>query len=256
MWYNAADNLCPEGILKAVQLDCAVRPGHYLSLDYMDTPEFLRVKVLFEGTPEIGGVYFRPTDKRITVVDTHPESLKPLIGVGKNPYISCGKTAEQLVTTMDERVCYLHEARNSIKHPWRERQFEARMIREAQGNRLRLPGCPDHLCFIHSQWRMDPTSGGSPQITDLLAVDVVRRGLVLLELKPKRDDSAFAQVQGYVEYFYRHWDNLGPFFTRVAQVMGKLYGCRELASIGGLSQEITALVIWPGTNGELVVKNA
>lgn len=230
-----------------------VRDGHYRSIEYMATPEFLRVKGLFESIPEIGGVYFRPIDKGIAVVDLHPESPKPRIGVGSDPYIRCGATAAALASTMDERVAHLRDARDRQARPSRENQFEAFMIREAQSNHLRLPGCSDKLRFIYGQWRMDPDSDGSPQFTDLIAVDIVERQLVILELKPQPDNSALHQVQGYVQYFNRYWDDLAPFFTRVAQVMGELYGCPELVSLDCLNQEVVPLVAWPGANGKPVL---
>ena len=37
-----------------------LRPGHYRTLDYMGSPEFRAVKDLFEGVPEIGGVFSGP----------------------------------------------------------------------------------------------------------------------------------------------------------------------------------------------------
>ncbi|MHB1456362.1 MAG: hypothetical protein ACYC0V_05540 [Armatimonadota bacterium] len=253
---TSGDSLVPTISLPCIQAQSSSRPvrdGHYKSLDYMLTPAFEGVKNLFESIPEIGGAYFRPTDKGITVVDLHPASPKPRIGVGSNPYIVRNTSAASLAPSMKERVEYLQGIRDKQRGPSLENQFEAFMIREAQNNHLLMPGCHDKLRFIHSQWRMDPDTDGSQRLTDLLAVDIVKRQLVILELKAKRDHSAFQQVQGYLEYFDDHWDDLMPFFTRVAEVMGVLYDCPELVGLDRLNQGVIPLVAWPGADGIPIV---
>lgn len=230
-----------------------VRDGHYRSLEYMLTPEFGQIRNLFESIPEIGGVYFRPNDKGITVLDLHPDSPKPRIGIGIDPYIRSGNTAEQLRPTMNERVAYLKKIREKQKQPSREFQFEAYLIREAQDNHLLMPGFPDDLRFIYSQWRMNANSDERQMFTDLLAIDIVKQRLVILELKAQPDNSALQQVQGYVRYFIQNWDDLMPFFTQVAQVMGKLYDCPKLEGLDRLDQGVIPLVAWPGANGIPIV---
>jgi len=223
-----------------------VRPGHYRTLDYMDTSEFLEVKALFEAYPEIGSVYFRPTDKALTVVDLHASSPKPRIGVGEDPYVTVGTTAQHLRPTMPQRILYLEAVRARQKKKSVENQFEAYLIREAQAHSLRLPGFPERLRFIHSQWRMDLPRGGRQQFTDLTAVDLPSRSLVLIELKAAPDTSAYAQAQEYLEYFRSHGDELRPFFARVAQVMGNLYDCPQLAALNEVCDPAAALIAWPG----------
>ncbi len=215
----------------------------------MLTPEFRQVKHLFESIPEIGGVYFRPTDGRITVVDLHPHSPKPRIGVGRDPYIRCGATSSEVSDSLDERIAYLRDVRARQLQPSRENQFEARLIREAQCNHLCIPGCPNRLRFVFSQWRMGLTPDVGQRFTDLVAVDIERRCLAIIELKAEPDNSAFPQVQSYVEYFKNHWNELGPLFVKIAQVMGELYGCRDLASLSCLTGNIVPIVGWPTSIG-------
>ena len=59
-----------------------IRPGHWKSLDYMDTQQFREVLCVFNGCPEIGGVYCRPTASGVRVVDLCSRSRKPRVGVG------------------------------------------------------------------------------------------------------------------------------------------------------------------------------
>jgi len=233
-----------------------VRPGHYATLDYMASAEFREAKALFESYPEIGGVYFRPTDKGVTVVDLDATSPKPRIGVGDDPYIARGTTAAQLAPTMPGRIAYLREVRVRQRRPSLENQFEAMLIREAQRNHLRLPGFPERLRFIHSQWRIDTPQGGSHQFTDLIAVDLATRRLVLIELKVAADPSAMQQVQSYLAYFRAHAHELNPFFVRVGQVVGSLYGCAELVALKDVADPVAALAAWPGASGIPVVIGA
>jgi len=241
---DAAPSQCVPTVEKPASRP--VRSGHYDTLEYMASPDFRAVKALFESYPEIGGVYFRPTDKGVTVVDLHPDSPKPRIGVGEDPCIKCGTSAEELTPTMEARIAYLQGVRARQRRPSLENQFEARLIREAQADHLRLPGFPARLRFIHSQWRMDRAHGGTAQLTDLIAVDLASKSLVLIELKVKADSSALKQVESYLDYFRRNGEALRPFFVRVAQVMGSLYDCPELAALDAVAESPVALVAWPG----------
>lgn len=240
-----------EDAIRAVPAGAVVRPGHYRSLAYMSSDDFLEVKDLFESYPQIGGVYFRCTDKGITVVDLDPTSLKPRIGVGSD--IAPGTTARSLRWGIADRLQQLDKARSDQRSPSRENQFEARLIREAQGDELCLPGFPDRLRFVYSQWRANPTPAGGQRFTDLIAVDLVARRLVIIELKAAPDPSAFGQVNRYVDYFNRHSDELFPFFAGVARAMGSLYSCPELCSIDELSGTVTGLVCWPDASGSVQV---
>ncbi len=222
-----------------------VRPGHYAAVKYLGSEKFARVKELFEAEPEIGGVYFRPGDGKLTVVDLHPDSLKPRVGVGTSPYLFTGTTALSVAPTMPGRVAHLRAVRARQKAPSLENQLEARLIRSAQANGLRLPGFPDHLRFIHSQWRIDRPDGSGQQFTDLMAVDLIRRELVLIELKRERDLGAHTQVRQYVEWFRQHGTELSAFFLALARVMGKLYGCPELASLDALGTHPLGIAAWP-----------
>jgi hypothetical protein len=232
-----------------------VRRGHYATLEYMASPEFCEVKALFESYPEIGGVYFRPTDKGVTVCSLDASGQKPLIGVGRDPNLSCWSSSAQVAQQMSERIQALKEKQANASAS-REKQFEALLIRQAQGDHLRLPGFPERLRFIHSQWRMDRAAGGTAQLTDLIAVDLPSGRMVLIELKAAPDYSAVQQVQQYLAYFQDHGDELKPFFARVARVMGALYGSVELAALAAVEDPVVTMVAWPGASGAPVVIGA
>jgi hypothetical protein len=176
-----------------------VRKGHYRTLDYMQTNEFRKIKQLLESYAEIGGVYFRPTDRGATMVDLHPHSLKPRVGIGADPLLRVDTSADAVESSIPERIQHLRSVRSRQRSPSRENQLEARMIREAQANHLVLPGFPDRLRFVHSQWRIH--LAGGQRFTDLLAVDLKGKQLVLIELKREPDPSALGQVTDYVRYF-------------------------------------------------------
>jgi hypothetical protein len=162
-----------------------VRSGHERSLDYMQSNAFREVKDLLDARPEIGGVYFRPLEQGVCMVDLHPESPKPRIGIGTDPLLRRGTTAAQLGLSLPGRIAYLQGKRAEQQTPSRENQLEAQLIRDAQANNLRLPApFPSSLRFVHSQWRVDnPWPGASQRFTDLIAVDLTTAGLVIIELK-------------------------------------------------------------------------
>lgn len=232
----------------------AVRPGHYAAVRYMTSPAFREIVELFDAYPEIGGTYFRPLDKGVRAVDLHAESLKPRIGIGDASVslIRFGATAAELAPTMAGRIEYLAEVRARQKAASCEVQLEARLIREAQANGLRLPGFSDDLRFIHSQWRIDSPESGHQEFTDLLAVDVTTGQLVIIELKADPDTSAIPQAQRYAAYLAQRAGELVPFFTEVARMMGSLYNCPELERVT-LHADGAALAAWPNGSGLVVV---
>lgn len=250
LWRKAA-----AVVLPAPPSSCqAVRPGHYQSLDWMETAAFREIKTLLEAQPEIGGVYFRPLEHGVCMVDLHPGSPKPRIGIGADPLLKRGTDGATIAPSLPERIAYLLAKRAQQSAPSRENQLEARLIREAQANGLRLPPpFPPSLRFVHSQWRVDkPWPGAHQRFTDLTAVDLDTGGLVIVELKAQPDASAAGQVRAYVAYFRAHAPALTPFFGRLARVMGTLYGCPELADTALSPGRIAALTAWPETSGLVV----
>lgn len=229
-----------------------VRAGHYRTLDYMQTAEFLQVKRLLERYSEIGGVYFRPTDRGVTMVDLHPTSPKPRVGVGADPVLRLGTSAEELAPTIPDRIEHLQAVRARQASPSAENQLEARIIREALAKQLKMPGFPERLRFIHSQWRIHLAVG--QRFTDLLAVDTEKRQLVLIELKREPDLSALSQVADYVRFFATEANQLVPFFAQVAKVMGRLYGCEELVGSDELTLARVGMTAWPSSSGELDIR--
>ncbi len=68
------------------------------------------------------------------------------------------------------------------------------------------------------------------------------------------DPSAFDQVESYLRFFQEHGDQLNPFFSRLAQVMGELYDCPELADLKTVKTAAAGLVAWPA-GGQVSVQN-
>ena len=243
----------PRPPLKAEVSGGPVRPGHWASLEYMTTPSFREIKEHMDQVPDFGGVYFRPTDRGLTMLDLHPKSLKPRIGIGQDPNLRAGATWTELEPSILERCSYLEGVRNRQEKPARENQFEARLIRGAQENHLILPGFPERLRYINSQWRIDDVLGQAQEFTDLLAVDLVSQALVLIELKAEPDDSALSQVQSYLSFFSEEASELNPFFLRLAQVMGSLYSCPELEKLSLLEAARVGLTAWPTVSDEIYI---
>ena len=114
-----------------------------------------------------------------------------------------------------------------------------------------MPGLPERLRFIYSQWRMAPAGCKSQRFPDLLAVDLQRRELVLIELKRGPNHGAGAQVQGYEQLVRNAGPTLMRFFLKAARVMGQLHHCPELAGLEQLGSAPVGITAWP--EGEALV---
>jgi hypothetical protein len=228
-----------------------VRKGHYETLEYMESKDFQDIKELYESFEEIGGVYFRPVFKSVSAVDLHPDSPKPRIGIGEDNYIDIGMTVDEIRDSMKKRIDYLKEKRTEITTDNLENIIEAGIIREAQNNKLIMPGFPEYFRFIHSQWRIDNPENQKQSFTDIIAVDLRTYKLVIIELKANPENSAFKQVAEYVNYFVENKEEFIPFFFKLCKVMGKLYNCAELQSINSLDIANIGLVAWPDFNNNL-----
>jgi hypothetical protein len=191
----------------------------------------------------VGGAYFRPAYNAVTVVDLHPSSPRPLVGVGDA--IRLGTHAFAIEQEMPARVAGLRAFRAAQKEEKVEARLEARLVRGALAGRLALPGFPDRLRFLHSQWRMDPEPGKTARVADLVALDLARGRLVVIELKAAEDACGLAQAAGYAAYFRANAPALCPFFARLSRVMGRLYDCPEVAAVSAVGAPAAALAAWP-----------
>jgi hypothetical protein len=226
------------------------RGGHLESVAYMLTPEFAEVRELFEAEPEIGGAYFRPLEPGVRVVDLHPGSPKPRVPVEPGSLIKRGSTAGQLAPSMPERVEHLRKARKEQAKPSREHRFEARLIRHAQANALRLPKpFPSALRFLYSQWRLDRAK--RQDFADLVTVDIERQRLVVVELRVAPSQSAAAQVSAYTSHFREHAGMLLRLFGEIATMMGELYGCYDVLRLELDRERVDGLVACEASDGEV-----
>lgn len=234
----------------------AVRPGHYQTLKYMSTQAFQEIRQRMDEVPEFGGVYFRPLDDGVRMLDLHPNSPKPKIGIGdnKDSLLTVGTTWAKLENSIPSRIAYLKGVRARQTSPLKETQLEAMIIRQAQSNHLIMKEFPDRLRFIHSQWRIDQPGVNSQQFTDLLAVDLVSHSLVIIELKKTKDFGALNQAKSYLNYFREKAAELNPFFTELAKTMGKLYDCPELMLIDEVITAESVLAAWPAGIGGLSIE--
>ncbi|MHB0879178.1 MAG: PGN_0703 family putative restriction endonuclease, partial [Anaerolineae bacterium] len=225
----------------------APRPQHDTVLEYMAGRQFRAVKDLFESYPEIGGVYFRPTETGVMVLDLHPNSPKPRMGVGSDSYLAPGTTADAARLGMPARIAGLERARAQQTRRHDELRFEARLIREAQANGLRLTGFPERLRFLYDQVRV---GASGENLVDILAVDLPTATLVAIELKREGDQDAAVPTSAYLERINQHRDRYLPFFTRLAQVMGQLYGSPEMAGLKAISGISASLQAWQNDEGQ------
>lgn len=224
-----------------------VRSGHWKALTYFASAEMSEIVSLFDHWGDIGGCYFRLTNRGIQPVDLHVSSPKPLIGVGG--VIRTGTAPAQVEAELPGRVSFLIQKRAGV-HPSREKQLEAQLIGAALQNGLRLDSLGPSLRFIAGQWRLDLPNGA--QLLDLLAVDVTQGDMVVVELKSDYDPRSIDQVRGYLHYLVGHLAELGPFFQSLARAMADRYKADDLRGIT-LSGSARAVVAWPGKGSTLEV---
>lgn len=224
------------------ELPNPIREGHRRALQAMRSPEFAAIVKAFARVPEIGGTYFRLVEKGFQPVDLNADSAKPLIGVGAS--FSPSATLAQLEAELPERVAdLLSKRRAAAASP--EKEIEAAVIRHALACHLRLDGLDANLRFVAGQWRM--ALGATGEVLDLLAVDVETRGLVVIEIKSKRDQGAVTQASRYAAILRQHDPTTRPFFQHLGAAMAQLYGCSDLPKVfeRGL---VTAIAAWPSTD--------
>lgn len=224
----------------------AVREGHAESVAYLGHRAFREVVALFDAHPTIGGTYFRPTNRGLQPVDLDARSKRPLLGIG-DP-ISAHTPPSAVRTTMERRVAQLLRKRAKVPAS-PEKQLEARIIRYALGHGLRMPGMPERLRFILSQWRFAGLELGERPLPDLLAVDLNTCALVVIELKTSGDVVEPTQAPAYVAYLKRKPEQ-ADFFQEVAAAMAALYRCPELRRFQLARGRVFALEAWPDESGD------
>ncbi|MEQ8197376.1 MAG: hypothetical protein ABRQ27_05180 [Clostridiaceae bacterium] len=236
-----------------------VTEGHYRTLKFMNSDEFVKIKNIYERKENneiLGGVYFRPVEDKVTAVDLaqnliKKNQIKPLIGIGNSysQYIKLSDTENSIEKNISSKIDELKEKRNEIEKGSKEKVFEAFLINEAQSNGLKFNNIHSDLRFIHSQWRVSEDNN-SPKYTDLIAVDIKNESLVIIELKYKKDSKADDQLRDYIKFFNNNFMELTQYFLEVAKTMGRLYNCKELQTLENLSGEIYGFVSWPNKDGD------
>jgi hypothetical protein len=197
----------------------AVRAGHVRALEMIENlSAFKETIALYEAHLGNGNVYFRPTEKGLTVMSLDHEGCASMIGVsGRNTgdeYLDGIPPSAQQVAIAYAGYC---SKRDSLQRRSEEERFALRCIRHALGNGLRLPNTDWY--FIHQEWRFP--SGLDVGKLDLLAVDAANRRLVVIELKDsegksltrdRRGRTAAEQAATYADLFVERRTELYPFF--------------------------------------------
>lgn len=217
-----------------------VGPGLIATIEWMGSDAFREIVELFDADTRIGGAYFRPTDTGVQPVDLHSMVSKPMIAIGGR--IPAESSVETVAASMEGRVEALLGKRDTSKRSL-EKQLEARLVRRAQATQLRLDDVAQDLKFLASQWRIDLAGRGTP--IDLLGVDADTGALMVIELKMKLDPKDPPMVRARVEEFRNSADAYSAVFTRLAHVLGGLYGNEAMQSLEVDASATTGVVAWP-----------
>ena len=216
-----------------------MRPGHWRSVRAMQEDGFRAIVELFDSHPDTGGAYLRVVEQGFQPVDLLSTSQKPMIGIGRA--FPATATLDTLRWEMSGRIDLLTRARRSGSKS-AEKALEARLVRAALRERLRLHVLSTDLRFIASQWRIDLGGRGCP--LDLICADVESGALVVVELKPEPDRAAIAQTRRYVDAI-RAWEpEAFNVFSELAAAMAAVYGCDDMPPTFGAST-VSGLAAWP-----------
>ena len=247
----------PRGLpekVRPAQPARAVREGHIHAVEMIeDLAAFTETVNLYERHLGAGNVYFRPTEKGLTVMSLDHEQCVSMIGVsgrdtGDEYLASIPPSAEQVAIAF-AGYC---KKRDSLQRRSEEERFSLRCIQHALANRLRLPDSDWY--FIHQEWRFP--SGMAVGKLDLLAVDPMQSQLVVIELKDSeakalardgRGRTAEEQAEAYADLLVEHRAELYPFFERLARAMAVAYGGPDSMKELELDLELrpTTAVWWP-----------
>lgn len=208
-----------------------VRAGHRRSL------ELLRKLALDPAVRRAVaiGVYPRPTNSGLRLVDVRADSPSPLGDLGLVSWRLAPEAAgEQIV------LASRADRSPSLSKPKPEAAFESSLIRRALVSKLNLTDLePEELALLYSQWRS--AVGGSSKRTDLVALDRRTNQLVVVELKLVDSVSGRLQARRYSETI-KDAEELISFFRDIGRVMAVLCGARELETfeVNGVGAPILA----------------
>ena len=192
--------------------------GHVAAVRLLEQVDALRATAGMYREALGHDVYFRPTDKGLTVIALDPSALA-MVGVGTlRAWLPARGDLEHQLTGYREKRAQMR--RNSA-----EERASVRLVAHALTNRLRLP---DGLLFVCQEWRFPLVGAGSGKL-DLLAVDPARRALVVIELKSTatsrgRSGTPSEQAERYAGWLHDGRRLFSPFFGRLLRAMAAAYG--------------------------------
>lgn len=195
--------------------------GHVAAVRMLEQADGLRATADLYRAAVGFDVYFRPTDKGVTVLALDP-TAPAMVGVGAlrawmPPRV---EVEAQLVTYRAKRA--------QMRRVSMEEQASLRLVKDTLAGGLRLP---EGLLFVCQEWRFPIMGGGSGKL-DLLAVDPARRALVVVELKSTvgsrgRAGTPAQQAERYARLLHEGRQLFVPFFSRLLRAMAAAYGASE-----------------------------
>ena len=207
-----------------------IKPGHERALEWFSSNSFEEIKNNYARVFGENRVYFRVTEKGVTVVSLDHD-VPCFIGVRpahKNAacYISTGESVKSLEYYADLKRSF-EDFKRSVKRKSSEECAVVNVIQSALDNGLLIPEMNSY--FLNNEWRfLDSTGKGKK--TDLLAVNIQTRSLVIIEFKGNKGklNQAKTQVREYADHYLRHQKEYDVFFEEQFRATYRLYGCSEL----------------------------
>ena len=221
-----------------------LRAGHWRTVQWIASNEFVAVKNAYDRVVGPGCVYFRPTASGVVVIAL-ADDARGYVGFRTSHqdrgYLLSPGSAPPEVADLHARYRAFRSWLPTVSRESAEESAVIPWLRQALQGKLVLPGMGGEWLFLNQEWRFLRDDGGGRK-SDVLAVHAPSGRLGIIEAKDSASKRAVAaaQVAEYGRYWLRDVGELAPFFTEVLRAMGRLYG-NVWAATASVSRESAEL---------------
>ncbi len=205
-----------------------VVPGHESTLAYMASPAFAQRVAAHDEALGRGRLFYRLTSSGVVMIGLHPDAPGFVGFQSDRPdHHHTVVSATPIPSTDELRARWQAYGRflAGVERISREEQGVIPLLCQAMQGKLLLPLFGPDWALLAHEWRFLNDDGRGKK-SDLLMVHLPTGRLGIVELKSKVSDldDAAIQVRDYARFWARDAEVLAPFFSRMLQVQGRLFG--------------------------------
>jgi hypothetical protein len=205
-----------------------LKRGHWKILDYMASPDFAEHVAARDQALGPGRLFYRLTEEGVKMIGLHDEASCFVGFRSDRPGHSHILVARTPCPSQDELRARWQAYENYLAQVVRkslEEQGVIPILRSALLDQLMLRMFGPDWALLAHEWRFLNDDGRGKK-SDLLMVHLPTGRLGIVELKSKVSDldDAAIQVRDYARFWARDAEVLAPFFSRMLQVQGRLFG--------------------------------